>query len=211
MRLVRVAFVIFTALVFFLLLNSVMGKLFPATKNTADSSTASTSYYSKCSSLQQSGGYATDIDGNSSYTAPDNSAYDKCIEDGQAEYDQSIKSRYDQSGMDQIRNIYVVLVVLLIILALIAVLHRFLPLLSAGMLLGGIYFTLYFPPSNVISSWYDSAFSMSETVRIQLHNTVIIASLIGFIAIILTSILSLEKKPRTQASVEQPPYSGDLG
>lgn len=211
MRIVRLAFVLFSALIFFLLLNSVMGKLFPASKATdTGDDIYSDSYLSKCSSLQQSRSYTTDGSGNSSYATPDNSAYDKCIEAGRAEYEQSVKSRYDQAGKDQIRNIYVVMVVMLVILTLVAVLYHVLPLLSTALLFGGIYFTLYFPPSNVVSNWYNSAFSMSETVRNQLHNTVIIASLLGFIAVILTSILSLEKKAKSETA-QQPPYSGDLG
>lgn len=202
MRAFRIAYVLFSALVVFFMLNSVAGKLFPASKLPGNM-TDSYDYYSKCSSLRDN--YSGDVN-SFDQAAYENQrqAYDKCIDDGQKAYEEASKNRYDTAGRDQIRNIYVVLAVMLIVFITGAFAHRRWPLLSAALVMGGLEFTLYFPTSNVVSGWYGSAFSMSEAVRSQLHNTVILASVTGFIAIVLISLLRVERaETATNAPVNQ--------
>lgn len=207
MRAFRIAYTLFAALVVFFFINSVAGKLFPAAKNNnpfTPSLDYNTDYYTECSKLQnQQPSYSA----SSAYykgeiikpqttppAAPDDTAYNKCLAEGKQKSDEKIKSGYDAVGKNQIRNVYVVLGVMVLTILVTSFTFRRWPLLSAALVLGGIMFTLYFPTSNTISSWYSSVYSMSDAVKNQLHNTIIFASSVGLIGLILISILRIEKK-----------------
>lgn len=195
MRAFRIAYTLFAALVVFFFLNSVAGKIFPVAKSDNPIS-SSFDYYSECSKIreQQLNSITPATDGSFTTQAADTTAYDKCLAEGKQKSDEKIKSGYDVMGKNQIRDIYVVLGVMGFILLVTTFTFRRWPLLSAAMMLGGIMFTLYFPASNTVSGWYSSVYSMSDAVKNQLHNTIIIASSVGLIGLILISILGIEKK-----------------
>jgi len=195
MRALRIGLVLVTALVFFMFINSVAGRLFPATKVTEADDPYGSDSYSKCYDLQQSS-LVNPVDGDVfiQESVSDNSAYEDCIQKVEEERTAKIKAGVDKRAQDQIKNIYVSMFVALLTLIVVALIFKRLPSLSAGMMFGLFVFILYFPVSNVASSWYSSVYSMSDEVKNSLSNVIIASSFIGFVGLVLLAIFAFEKK-----------------